>query len=131
MKYWVEPHATEAPSEQLARQIRFAIANEQLRFGDRVPSVRALAAEALVNPNTVAKAYRQLEWEKIVESKPGDGIFVTSGAFEICKQWRDGRISSELRRALNEARLAGIDATKLSSWIQQLLKEPQGAGHEK
>ena len=58
-------------SEQIAEQVRFAIAAGRLGAEDRLPSVRALARDLLVNPNTVAKVYRDLERDGILRTRPG------------------------------------------------------------
>ena len=64
--------------EQLKRQIRLHIASGRLRQGDRLPSIRELASLLRVNPNTVAKACGQLEYEGFVASRAGSGVYVTA-----------------------------------------------------
>src|SRR5437899_2883364 len=68
-----------APYLQLVQQVRHALRLGQLEVGDRLPTVRDVAAQLAINPNTVLKAYRQLETEGLVESRPGLGIFVARG----------------------------------------------------
>ena len=63
MTYHVDPHSAVPPSKQLVQQVLDAIARGDTGIADRLPSVRSMAAMALVNPNTVGKAYRELEWE--------------------------------------------------------------------
>ncbi len=65
------------PSRQIVEAVLERIAGGRLASGDRLPSVRGLAAEALVNPNTVGKAYRELEVMGVVEGRGGSGVFVT------------------------------------------------------
>ena len=64
--------------EQISRQIAFAIASEGIAVGELVPSVRNLSRDLAVNPNTVARAYRQLQDEGILETVRGEGLLVTS-----------------------------------------------------
>src|SRR2546422_10012243 len=71
-----DPRSGLAPYLQLVQQVKHALRLGQLQVGDRLPTVRDVAAELAVNPNTVLKAYRQLETEGLVESRPGLGIFV-------------------------------------------------------
>ncbi|MBI3818933.1 MAG: GntR family transcriptional regulator [Planctomycetes bacterium] len=123
MKFVVDPKGSLAPSEQLAEQVRLAVAARRLDEGERLPSVRQLAGEALVNPNTVARCYRQLEWEEIVETRPGDGVFVAIGASAACAAWRDAQIRTRLKRALDDARGAGLTTDRLMSWIGAFMED--------
>ena len=66
--------------DQVVRQIKFAVADQALQTGDRVPSVRELAKQLTLNPNTVARAYRQLQDEDILQSVRGVGLQVTPAA---------------------------------------------------
>lgn len=61
---------------QIIEQIKFAVARGQLEPGDRLPTVRQLAVDLAVNPNTVVRAYRQLEIERVIETQQGSGTFV-------------------------------------------------------
>ena len=72
----IDPTGAVPVSEQIAEQIRFAIATGRLEPDEKLPSVRALARDLLVNPNTVAKVYRDLEREGILRTRPGSGAFV-------------------------------------------------------
>ena len=65
---------------QLVEQVKHAIETGALRPGEQLPSIRPLAEELVINVNTVAKAYRQLESEGVVELRQGAGAFVTAGA---------------------------------------------------
>ena len=64
---------------QITDQVKYQIASGRLKIGDRIPTVRELAVELRVNPNTVAKAYRELDREQITEGKPGQGSFIKGG----------------------------------------------------
>ena len=63
---------------QVIEQVKFAIARRQLAPGDQLPTVRQLAVDLSVNPNTVVRAYRQLETEQILRTQQGSGTFVSS-----------------------------------------------------
>ena len=63
---------------QVIEQVKFAIARGQLAAGDQLPTVRQLAVDLSVNPNTVVRAYRQLETEQILRTQQGSGTFVSS-----------------------------------------------------
>ena len=65
---------------QLMQQIRFAIETGLLREGDQLPGIRRVSLELVINPNTVAKAYRELEHEGVIELRQGAGAFVSANA---------------------------------------------------
>jgi len=68
---------------QIIEQIKFGIANGELGSGDRLPTVRQLAVDLSINPNTVVRAYRELEIERILETQQGSGTFVGTERPEI------------------------------------------------
>ena len=109
--------------EQIYNQVIFAIASASLRAGERLPSVRQLATELIINPNTVAKAYRELEREKIVSSQRGVGLFVTTKASEICLKAREKIIRKSLNESLSEAASSGVQKEKIREMIKEGLEE--------
>ena len=78
---------------QLMEQVKHAIETGALRPGEQLPGIRPLAEELVINPNTVAKAYRELEHEGIIELRHGAGAFVSpnSGAKKLTDKLRAGR----------------------------------------
>ncbi len=115
----VDPKADKCPSEQLAEQVRLAIAAGSLVAGQRLPSVRQLAQQALVNPNTVGKVWRELEREGVLETRPGDGVFVAPAAREHCLAVRDLELRAELERWVAAARAAGLSDEQVGSWFER------------
>jgi GntR family transcriptional regulator len=79
MALWIQisPGSDEPIYAQIVGQISEAIAKGELTAGDRLPAVRKLAAELVINPNTVARAYSVLEQAKLVTTKTGSGTFVS------------------------------------------------------
>jgi GntR family transcriptional regulator len=100
----VDPRSDVPPSRQLVEAILDALARGVLGRDDRLPSVRVLAAEALVNPNTVGKAYRDLEVLGVVEGRNGSGVYVTG---------RGPALASAQRREATLARLVEAAAAAL------------------
>jgi GntR family transcriptional regulator len=96
-----------------------AIASGELEPGSQLPSVRALAAEAMVNHNTVARAYEALEHLGATEGVNGLGVFVTLRGPEVAAAERRAATLAVLRRALAEALRAGHTYEE----VQRLLKE--------
>ena len=119
MDWTVDPRAAVPPSQQLVAVALDAIASGELTEGDRLPSVRALASEALVNPNTVAKAYRELELLGAVEGRNGSGVYVTAAGGEIARARRLGETLGELHAAARFALRAGHDPDALHRCIER------------
>ncbi len=122
MRIEVDPKAPTPPSEQIADQVRFAVAAGRLGPGDRLPSVRGLAATALVNPNTVARAYRELEREGTVETRPGAGVFVARAARSRCGALRDRIVAERIGRAVMDAVSAGLGPQEIEAVVEQALE---------
>lgn len=86
MNIWIQisPGTTEPIYTQIVNQVSSAIASGKLSIGDKLPAVRTLAAELVVNPNTVAKSYSILEQQGLVNTKTGAGTFVADPALRSC-----------------------------------------------
>src|SRR5882724_9004713 len=108
---------------QIADQVKFAVAAGLLRPGELVPSVRELAKQLVVNPNTVARAYRDLQGERILEPIRGTGLQVAQKAPEVCRDGRREFVRRRLREALEEARRSNlahneIEAILFEEWAR-------------
>jgi GntR family transcriptional regulator len=97
-----------APYMQLIHQVRQALRLGLLREGDQLPKVKDVAAGLAINPNTVLKAYRELEYEGLAAARPGVGTFVT-GTLAGGSLAAHGPLRQELQRWLAKARRAGLD----------------------
>lgn len=97
-----------APYLQLIHQVRQALRLGLLREGDQLPKVKDVAAGLAINPNTVLKAYRELEYEHLIRARPGIGTFVT-GTLADSSLAAHGLLRRELQRWLSRARRAGLD----------------------
>lgn len=103
-----------SPYMQLVRQVRHALRLDLLRVGDQLPTVKDVVAHLAINPNTVLKAYRELEHEGLVAPRPGIGTFVTrSLAGESLAA--HGPLRKELERWLAKARMAGLDEESIEA----------------
>src|SRR5262245_9790880 len=107
MRYRVDPSSDVPPSRQLCEQVLDGVARGELSPGDQLPSVRALAAEALVNPNTVATAGRDLEIAGVLVGRNGLGVFVSDGARALAVERRRAATLANFERALHEALRSG------------------------
>lgn len=97
-----------APYLQLIHQVRHALRLGLLREGDQLPKVKDVAAGLAINPNTVLKAYRELEYEQLIAARPGIGTFVT-GTLADSSLAAHGPLRRDLQRWLSSARRAGLD----------------------
>jgi GntR family transcriptional regulator len=96
------------PYQQLIHQVRHALRLGLLREGDQLPKVKEVAAGLAINPNTVLKAYRELEYERLVAARPGIGTFVI-GTLGAASLHAHGPLRKDLQRWLSKARRAGLD----------------------
>ena len=97
-----------APYLQLIHQVRHALRLGLLHKGDQLPKVKDVAAGLAINPNTVLKAYRELEYEGLVAARPGVGTFVT-GTLSGASLATHAPLRRDLNRWLGKARKAGLD----------------------
>jgi GntR family transcriptional regulator len=118
---------------QIADRVKFAVAAGVLRPGELVPSVRELSKQLVVNPNTVARAYRELQNEGLLEPVRGTGLQVAEGAVERCRQARSEFVRERIRGAFEEARrtelnLGEIEAILHEEWAKGNGAAPGAAG---
>jgi len=114
--------------DQIVRQIKFAIASEVLLPGELIPSVREMAKQTAVNPNTVSRAYRELQSESILEVVRGTGLQVTAGAVKQCRKDRQGLIQERLRAVLKEAQQSQLEVDDIRQLIDSELARLNGKG---
>jgi GntR family transcriptional regulator len=97
-----------SPYQQLVQQVRHALRLGLLQTGDQLPKVKDVVAQLAINPNTVLKAYRELEHDGLVGARPGVGTFVTATLADGSLA-AHGRLRQDLVRWLGKARRAGLD----------------------
>jgi GntR family transcriptional regulator len=102
-------------------QIKRDIALGRLIKNEKLPTVRQLAGQIAINPNTIAKAYRQLEQEGIIVTKAGAGAFVANLDSNLSRSVRKNLISEELERIAVEAYHMQIDRQALSEWFENAI----------
>ncbi|HEU5420350.1 MAG TPA: GntR family transcriptional regulator [Streptosporangiaceae bacterium] len=110
-----------APYLQLAQQVRQALRLDLLREGDKLPTVKEVVEMVAINPNTVLKAYRELEREGLVSARPGVGTFVT-GSLAPVSPAAHGPLRQDLRRWLAKARRAGLDEDSIEALFQNTFR---------
>jgi len=113
VRFQIDSRSPSPPSEQLADQVRFAVASGRLAPGDRLPSVRVLAEEIRINPNTVSRSWRDLERDGVLESRRGDGMFVAAGAQKCCRAAAEALVKERIARAVAQAHGAGMSIERV------------------
>jgi GntR family transcriptional regulator len=115
-----------APYLQIVRQVRQALRMGILDVGDQLPSVREVVTAVAVNPNTVLKAYRDLEREGLVEARAGQGTFVRARP-PGPPPGTHSRLGRSLARWVREARAAGLDDESMESLLRVALRAADAA----
>jgi GntR family transcriptional regulator len=109
-----------APYVQLIQQVRAALRLGRLEEGDRLPTVKEVSGALAINPNTVLKAYRELEYEGLVAGRPGVGTFVTkTSSEESVAVYQE--LSQDLLRWVRRARAAGLDTESIEAIFQRVV----------
>ena len=112
------------PYLQIAQQIRQAVRLGVLEVGDRLPTVKDVVAELAINPNTVQKAYRELEHEGLVEGRQGVGTFVARRP-EGPPPGIQARLARGLHKWVASARAEGMDDDAMESLLRDTLRAGQ------
>ena len=108
---------------QIVDQVCKAVAAGSLRPGDPLPSVRALAEQLVINPNTVARAYADLQREGMVESQRGRGLFVAARRAVLAPEERRRRLDVAIDALLHEVRLLGIPPAEVWGALRDKMPE--------
>jgi GntR family transcriptional regulator len=121
ISFRVDGRSGVAPYLQIVRQVRQALRMGVLDVGDQLPSVREVVAAVAINPNTVLKAYRDLEREGLVEARAGHGTFVRARP-PGPPPGTHSRLGRSLARWVRDAREAGLDDESMESLLRVALR---------
>ena len=117
----IDIHSSVAVYVQIENHVQFAIASGKLKPTDQLPSVRELSERLDVNPNTVAKAYRDLEVMGLLYTRRGMGVFVNKGVEAKCREECRKRIIGRMHEVIAEAKAAGLTKTEVSKIVDKCL----------
>ena len=123
LEYRISTGSTTPIYRQLIDQIRVAVLRGRLAHGDQLPSVRALAARLVINPNTVARAYGELARDGVIESQRGKGYFVARKRQVYAKAERRRRLSGLLEALVSEAAPLDFSEDEVIAALRQRLRE--------
>jgi GntR family transcriptional regulator len=107
--------------QQIIDQVKRDIALGRLGKDERLPTVRQLAGQLAINPNTIAKAYQQMEREGIITTRPGSGAFVANLDSDLSSSVKKKLISEDLERAAVDAFHMQIDSETLLKWFNEAI----------
>ncbi|MEM6471601.1 MAG: GntR family transcriptional regulator [Planctomycetota bacterium] len=127
MFFSIDPEGDIPIYEQIVRQVKLAVADGVLVGGQMVPSVRQLANELAINSNTIARAYQDLQADKVLEPLRGRGMVVSRGAVSRCRKARNTLISETFRRALSDALAGGMTSDELRELFEHELQTQSDA----
>jgi len=119
----IDERSTTPIWEQIVQQVKELILKKVLRPNDKLMSVRELASALLINPNTVSKAYQELERQSIIETRRGKGTFVTEALSGQGNEQKIKEIRESLKLLVMESSYIGVSRDTLVQWIDGYLKE--------
>ena len=106
---------------QIENQVQFAIASEKVKPGDTLPSVRDMSDMLKINPNTVTKAYRDLELLQMVHTRRGVGVTVSDKAPKMAKQRVTGMVKRHLKDAVAECIATGFSTSEIRKMVSDTI----------
>jgi len=130
MEFRIDAAARQPIYRQIVEQVREAVARGRVAPEERLPSVRELSRTLVVNPNTVARAYSELERDGLLNTRQGLGVFVAAPKIELTKKARKERLFEILDRLLTEAVCLGFTADEVAAAVDDRVKRFQWAPTE-
>jgi GntR family transcriptional regulator len=113
--------------EQIVAQVIFSVASGSLCPGELIPSVRDLGDRLTVHPNTVARAFQELERQGVVTARRGRGMEVTAEAPQLCRTARQNIIRARISQALREAASSAMDPDEIRQLVEEELARVNGS----
>ncbi|WP_141540270.1 GntR family transcriptional regulator [Bacillus cereus] len=126
MHIQLDPRSSTPIWEQIVHNIKELVLRNMLAPTDKLPSVRELASLLVINPNTVSKAYQELERQGIIETLRGKGTFVSQSITPILDERKIAMVEKQFHQLLLEASYLGITKEKIHDWIDSYYKELGG-----
>jgi len=122
LEFRLDPGSGVPTSQQLVQQVEHALRLGHLQPGDQLPKVRDAVASLAINPNTVLKAYRELEIKGLVEGRPGQGTFVTASLNQVGLP-ELAKLRRSLLGWLSSADTAGLDVDGMAALFASALRD--------
>ena len=110
--------------EQIIKQVEEQVLTGILKEGDKLPSVRALSVKLSINPNTIQKAYTELDRRQLIITVPGKGSFISEKAIEVVGQNSREKMT-ELNKIIRELALAGVTKEEIINNIEEVFNNTE------
>jgi GntR family transcriptional regulator len=127
----LDPHSGVPVYRQLIDQVQAAIATGALQNGEQLPTVRRVAVDLAINPNTVSRAYREMELRNILDTQQGTGTFVAPNPIEHSPSERRRLLTQLATEFIARAGSSGFTAADLQQAISQLSPDPPAESRSK
>lgn len=131
MKLHLAPNSGVPIYQQIIDQVNFLVAAGRLKPGDELPAIRALAESLLVNPNTVARAYRELEAAGVINSRVGSGTVVAEGQSPLARRERVRLLHEHIDRLLAYAQQLNFTHEEVQEMLARRAGELRGKKEER
>ncbi len=131
MIFTIQPDGPVAIYEQIVAQVIYGVAAGTLEAGTLIPSVRDIAQQLRVNPNTVARAFQELERAGVVTARRGRGMEVTETAPAACKARRQEIVRARIRQALREAVASVLSPEEIRRLVEEELAAVNGTSRSR
>jgi GntR family transcriptional regulator len=122
----LDAHSGVPVYRQLIDQVLGAVASGVLRTGDQLPTVRQVAVDLAINPNTVMRAYREMEIRGVLDTQQGAGTFIGEPRSPAPKEERERQLAQLVSEFAARAGLLGFTVQELMQPLQHLAQEPEG-----
>jgi GntR family transcriptional regulator len=119
MKLHISPSDGQPLYLQIMRQVKYLVASGRLKPGEELPPVRVLAQQLLINPNTVARAYRELEVEGLIFKRRGAGTYVSEGQSPLAEREQKRILTERIDALLAEAEQMDVDEESLMKLVAE------------
>ncbi len=127
IEFHLDTRSGVAPYQQVVQQVRHALRLGLLEVDEQLPTVKEVVKALAINPNTVLKAYKELEHQGLVAARPGIGTFVIRALGDDSLA-AHGPLRQDLRRWLAKARRAGLDEESIEALFRDVLRATSGEG---
>ena len=124
LEFTLDPKSGVPFYKQIILQIEMAIADGRLRTGDQLPTVRGLAVDLSLNPNTVARAYNELEIRGIVTTQQGSGTYISDKRIEMSDVEREKVLAEMVRTFVSNASSYGFSIKEIIEYFKEIERSP-------
>jgi len=119
MQIHISPHDGVPIYLQIVNQVKYLVASGRLEAGEELPAIRALAEQLTINPNTVVRAYRELELAGVVTKRRTTGTYVSGGGSPLAERERLRILTERIDALLAEARQLGVETSELIELVRE------------